>query len=78
MVNHKEFDRNFAKSQRNFNIMFRVIATIVALGFVGIVCFWIFAGVLAVKAADQVGEQGVRGVVEQLWCGKSVDCKLPR
>ena len=77
MFNSRDFDRRFNQSQRRFDFMFRVVATIIALVFVGIVCFWIFAGALAVKAVDQVGEQGVRGVVEQLWCGKSPDCKLP-
>jgi hypothetical protein len=77
MFDTRDFDRRFKQSQRRHDIMFRVISTIVALTFVGIVCFWIFAGVLAVNAVDQVGEQGVRGVVEQLWCGKTADCKLP-
>ena len=78
MFNHQsKFDRDFAKSQRNFTIMSRIIITFITLVFIAIITFWIFAGVFAVKAVDNVGEQGLRGALEQLWCGKSVDCKLP-
>lgn len=77
MFNSQDFDRRFKQSQRRFDFMFRIVATFIVLTFVGIICFWVFAGVLAVKAVDQVGDQGVRGVVESLWCGKSPDCKLP-
>ena len=77
MFNTKEFDRDFAKSQRNFTIMSRIVTTFIALVFIGIITFWVFAGVVAVKAVDHVSEQGVQGALEQLWCGKSADCKLP-
>lgn len=77
MFNQTQFDRDFAKSRRNFTIMSRIVITFITLVFIAIITFWIFAGVLAFKAVDHVGEQGMRGAIEQLWCGKSVDCKLP-
>jgi hypothetical protein len=76
MFNRNNFDHRFDQSQRRFNTMFRVITTIIVLGFTAILAFWIFAGFLAYKAADGIGEKGVRGVVEQLWCGKSTNCEL--
>lgn len=76
MFDTKEFNRQFAQSQRRFNVMFRVVTTLIALTFVGVILFWGFAGFLAYKAADGIGEKGVRGVVEQLWCGKSTNCEL--
>lgn len=72
-----DFNTRFQQSQRRFDIMFRVVSTLIAVVFVCIVLFWIGMGVLAVKTVDSVGENGVRGVVEQLWCGKNQDCKLP-
>jgi hypothetical protein len=77
MFDSQDFDRRFKQSQRRFDFMFRIVATVIALTFVGTILFWIFAGYVAVKTVDQVGDQGVRGVVEQLWCGKNPDCKLP-
>lgn len=77
MFNQTKFDRDFAKSQRNFTIMSRIVISFITLVFIAIITFWIFAGVFAVKAIDNVGEQGLRGSLEQLWCGKSADCKLP-
>lgn len=77
MFNSQDFDRRFKRSQRRFDIMFNIVATFIGLGFVATVIFWIFAGVLAVNTVDQVGDQGIRGVIEKLWCGKTEDCKLP-
>lgn len=74
MLNN-DFDRHFRQSQRSFNIMFRIIATIVFLAFIVIIGFWIFAGTMAVKAAGEIEQQGVKSVVEQIWCGKDKpDC----
>lgn len=71
MFNSRDFHNDFRRSQRTHRIMFRIIATLIALTFVGIVAFWIFAGTMAVKAVGQIEEQGVKGIVEQIWCGKN-------
>jgi hypothetical protein len=34
-------------------------------------------GYLVVKGVGAVDEKGLKGVVEQVWCGKAADCKLP-
>ena len=71
----RDFDRRFRQSQRRFDIMFRIVATIIALTFVGIVAFWIFAGTMVFKAVGEVDQKGLKGVVEQIWCGKEKpDC----
>jgi hypothetical protein len=58
--------------------MFKVIPWFIGFVFVVIILFWIVAGILVYKGATAVGDQGVRGVVERLWCGeKATDCKLP-
>ena len=72
---NSDFNRRFQQSQRRFDIMFRIVATIIALSFVGIVAFWIFAGTVAFKAVGEIEQQGVKGLVEQIWCGKEKpDC----
>lgn len=72
---NSDFDRRFNQSQRRFDIMFRVVCTIIALTFVGILAFWIFAATIVAKAADDVDQKGLKGVVQQIWCGKEKpDC----
>jgi hypothetical protein len=65
-------------NQTSFNIMFRVIAGIIAFGFLLILSFWIFIAVQAVDAAEDIGEVGVQGVIQKLWCGRqNPNCDLP-
>lgn len=66
----RDFDRRFRQSQRRFDIMFRIIATMIAVVFVAIVAFWIFVGVLAVDAVSEIEQHGVKSVVEHIWCGR--------
>ena len=42
-----------------------------------IICGWIVTGYVVVKGVGAVDEKGLRGVVEQVWCGQAADCKLP-
>lgn len=75
MLNHNSFNRDFARSQKRFNIMFRLVATIISISFVAIVAFYIFAGVLVFKSAGEIQENGLQGVIQQIWCGaKNKDC----
>ena len=38
---------------------------------------WIVTGYVVVKGVGAIDENGLKGVVEQVWCGKAADCKLP-
>jgi hypothetical protein len=68
------FRSQFQKDQRMFNIMFRVAVTIVVIGWIAMIAFWIFAGTTAIKAADQVEQRGLKAVVEEIWCGPNNKC----
>lgn len=76
MFDHKKFNQ-FEKNERAVKIINWIVGTVFALSLVSAIVFSILIGVVTVKAVDQVDEQGLRGVLEQLWCGKSVDCKIP-
>jgi hypothetical protein len=77
MFGHKKFNREFEKNERAVKIINWIVIAVFALSLVSAIVFSILIGVVTVKAVDQVDEQGLRGVLEQLWCGKSVDCKMP-
>lgn len=64
------FDRRFEKARRRHDMMFRVVMTLFVIAFITIVCFWIFVGTVAVNTVTQVDQHGIKGVVEQIWCGK--------
>lgn len=75
MFNRVDFDTQFRKSQRRFDFMFRLISAMIAVVFLVIVGFWFVAGTLLFQAAGAVEEVGVKGVIEQVWCGsKNQDC----
>jgi hypothetical protein len=38
---------------------------------------WIVTGYVVVQGVGAVDEKGLKGVAEQVWCGKAADCKLP-
>lgn len=77
MRNSTNFNTRFNQSQKQFNWMFRIASTIIALGFVAMLAYWSFLGFIAVKSFDAISEIGVKGVAEQIYCGKQADCKLP-
>tara|TARA_R110000823_G_C15657599_1_gene471673 strand:- start:329 stop:526 length:198 start_codon:yes stop_codon:yes gene_type:complete len=45
--------------------------------FTVIICGWFAIGYVVVKGVGAIDENGLKGVVEQVWCGKAADCKLP-
>jgi hypothetical protein len=74
MWKSKVYRSQFEKDQRTFNIMFRVVATIIVIGWIAMIAFWIFAGTTVVKAADQVEQRGLKAVIEEIWCGPNNKC----
>lgn len=74
MFNKSEFDKRFARNQRRFDIMFRVVSVIIGIVFIAVIAGWIFAGTVAYKAVDAVEEQGLKSVIENIWCGKDQKC----
>jgi hypothetical protein len=59
------------------NTMFKLIPWFIGAVFAIIISSWIVRGYLVVKGVGAVDEKGLKGVVEQVWCGKAADCKLP-
>jgi hypothetical protein len=58
--------------------LFKVVPWFIGFVFVLILLYWIVVGVILVKSADAINEQGLRGVIERIWCGKEAkDCQLP-
>jgi hypothetical protein len=68
------FNRDFARSRRRFNIFFTVVSSVIALMFVAIIAFYVFVGSVAVSLADDVKTDGVRAVIERIWCGPNNKC----
>jgi hypothetical protein len=59
------------------NTMFKLIPWFIGAVFTLIICYWIAIGYVVVKGLGAIDEKGLKGVVEQVWCGKAADCKLP-
>ena len=75
MFDTQQFDRDFAQGQRRFNFMFRLVSTIIGIGFIAVFVFYILVGVVLWKSADGIQENGLQGVIAQIWCGsKNKDC----
>lgn len=73
----RNFDSDFNKMRRNHAIFSKFVFGFIAFVFVLMICWFIFLGVIAFKASDKIGEVGISGTFEQLWCGEKKDCKLP-
>lgn len=55
----------------------KIVISMICFAFVMIITFWIIGGLIVYKGVTEVNEQGARGVIERIWCGKSTNCKLP-
>lgn len=64
----------FHTMDRMVKVIFGVASTFIALIIIAIIAFWIFAGVTAIKAADQVEQNGLKSVIENIWCGPNNKC----
>jgi hypothetical protein len=69
-----QFEKDFDFTTRWVKIAIGVAFTFIALVWIGIIAFWIFAGSTAIKAADQVEQKGLKAVIEQIWCGPEKKC----
>jgi hypothetical protein len=34
-------------------------------------------GIIIYKGSEEISENGISGIVHNLWCGKKIDCKVP-
>lgn len=59
------------------NVMFKIVPWFIGFVFFVVILGWITMGVLAYKTIDAVGDKGLKGVAEQVWCGKADKCTLP-
>ena len=57
--------------------LFKVVPIFIAFVFILIITMWILGGVLVYKTAGAVEKDGVRGVIEKVWCGEQPNCRLP-
>lgn len=64
------FNRHFEKARHRHNMMSRIVMTMIIITFIAIISWWVFVGVIAVNALNQVDQHGIKVVVEQIWCGK--------
>ena len=71
------FNSDFNRMRRNHDRMQKFVLTFIGIVFTVIICWFIFLGVMLVKAGDKIGKVGASGAIEQLWCGERNDCKLP-
>lgn len=69
------FSRNFGRDRRRFDTMFTFVSCFIGLVFVGMICWWGFLAYVAGVAASQIQQDGVRGVLGQVWCGNNADCQ---
>ncbi len=68
------FRTHFDKQQRFHDMLQKFVIGFIAFVFLAIIAYWIFVAVLVVKVADKAGEQdfsnGIKPVIEKMWCGK--------
>lgn len=57
--------------------LFKIVPWFIGFTFVLIILLWIVMGVLMYKSVESVNEVGLKGMTEQIWCGKDTNCKLP-
>lgn len=61
----------------NYKVTLMITRMILGLAFVLIILTWIFVAIVGFKTADSIKTEGIRGVIQNIWCGKDSDCKLP-
>lgn len=66
----KPWESEFEKSNRRFNIVWNLALGFIIFIFAVVICGWVGIGYVAVGAAGDISENGARGVISELWCGK--------
>lgn len=56
--------------------IFKIVPWFIGFVFICILTGWIVFGVIASKVFSEVSDEGLKSVVENVWCGKQQDCKL--
>ncbi len=62
--------RHFEVTKRRHDRLFRFVSVMIVLTFIATLLGWLFVGILVYDTATEIENQGIKGVVEQLWCGK--------
>jgi hypothetical protein len=57
--------------------IFRIVLWFIGFVFMLVISGWILIGFFAYKSVYAINDNGLKGVVEQVWCGKDTECKLP-
>jgi hypothetical protein len=69
-----KLQKDFEFNNRIFKIIFGVAVTVIVIFWIAMISFLIFAGSTAVKASDQIGQRGLKAVIEEIWCGPNNKC----
>lgn len=72
----KRFARDFDWHQKIFRVIFTVATVSIVTIFIAIISFYIILGTAAVKSADAIEKDGLKAVIERVWCGQDSKCSL--
>lgn len=64
-----EFDRQWDKAQRRHERFSKFVIGFIVVVFVLVILSWIVMGVTAVKVVGEVESQGLKPLIERIWCG---------
>ena len=57
--------------------LFKIAPIFISVVFCIIIAWLVFVGFVVYKGATEINENGVSGVVHNVWCGKKTECKVP-
>lgn len=69
LLGPNDFDSNFKNFDRRFNFMWRFVWVFFFVVLLISIAWYSLIGYVAVQAVDQVGQHGLKGVVERVWEG---------
>lgn len=69
-----KFDDDFAKDERTFRFMFKAFWWFFGVVTLCIVAAIIMVCVTVVNVSANVEKDGLRAVIERVWCGSGVSC----
>lgn len=69
------FDRDFARRARRADRFSKFVMGFIIFTFVMVVIGWIVMGWIAVNMVDKVEAEGLKPMIERMWCGpKKPEC----